>query len=184
VKFVCARRKVGSRTWPTLEYRSFASYLLNSTDDSDLARNSCPNFYLPLPDTSWLSFHLQSIRLAIAARSVHDNFFSKSMKILASSISKDVYRDTKALESWAGLMRRSMEPLQVWAKDIPKGLKIKRKESGLPLSTDRTPLDIDDTDPYWIQLQRASLELSYHNTSVAFYRLFICFRPHHSSTTP
>lgn len=153
-------------------------------DDFDLAQASGLNLSLLHADTNWLCFYAQSVKLAIAARSVHEKFYSESLEILASSQADEVYKDPHALEACADLMRRSLEPLLVWVKDLPEGLKNKRKDSGSPLSTDRTSLDVEVGAPCWVQLQRVSLELSYHSFAAAFYRPFIYFTPHSLSTTP
>jgi hypothetical protein len=71
--------------------------------------------------------------------------------------------------------------LVVWSRELPEGLKSKRKS---PLSTDRTLLDVELAAPLWVQLQRVSPELSYHHFAAAFYQPFIYFAPHSLSTTP
>jgi hypothetical protein len=125
-------------------------------DDSDLAQLSGPNFSFPLIYTNWLSFHLQNIKLAIAARAVHEKFTSDSSRILRSRQADEVYRDLESLEGCALLLGHCMESLETWAVELPEGLKTKRKGSGPPLSTDWTSLDIETGAPLWVQLQRVA----------------------------
>jgi hypothetical protein len=70
---------------------------------------------LHLVQTNWLSFHLQSIKLAIAARNVHEKFYSGSIDIISSSMKDEIYKDPEALERCAELLGRSIEPLRIWS---------------------------------------------------------------------
>jgi hypothetical protein len=135
-------------------------------------------------DITWLSFSVQSIKLVETIRRIYISFYSQSEEILSSSKGHNIYEHAQSLERCAELLSRCMEPLSCWTNSLPDGLKIRRKNSGIPLSADRTSIDIDANAPLWLQLQRLSLELLYHNLVSTLYRQFIYFTPHSTTTTP
>jgi len=152
--------------------------------DIDLARHAGPNLSTHPEDVTWLSFTVEKIKLMRAMRTVHEAFYSQSNQIMLDSPSDDVYADPHALEASATLLKKCIKPLHVWLHDLPAGLKTLRRDSGIPLSTDRTLIDIDGSAPSWLQLQRISLELLYHSIQNILCRPFIYFTPNSGSTAP
>jgi len=151
--------------------------------DVDLARHSGPNLSTNLDDVTWLTFTLEKIRLMRAMRTVYEAFYSQSNQVMLDSPSGDVYADPHALDASAALLKQCMNPLHVWLSELPAGLKSLRRDSGVPLSTDKTTIDIDASAPSWLQLQRIIIELLYHSIQVILCRPFIYFTPHSKSTT-
>jgi hypothetical protein len=153
-------------------------------EDEEFAQLIGCEFTLKSVGITWLSFNVQSIKLAKTIRRVYTMFYSQYEEILSSSKGHNIYEDAHSLERCAELLSQCMEPLRRWTNSVPDGLKTRRKNSGIPLSADRTSIDNDANAPLWLQLQRLSLELLYHNLLSTLYRQFIYFTPHPTTTTP
>jgi hypothetical protein len=152
-------------------------------EDEEFAQLIGCEFTLKSVGITWLSFNVQSIKLAKTIRRVYTMFYSQYEEILSSSKGHNIYEDAHSLERCAELLSQCMEPLRRWTNSVPDGLKTRRKNSGIPLSADRTSIDNDANAPLWLQLQRLSLELLYHNLLSTLYRQFIYFTPHPTTTT-
>lgn len=139
-------------------------------EDMEIVKRMGP--HLVAENVCWLSFHVQNIKLAMAARSIHEAFFNVSLQ----------YEQPVRLEESAEHLNHCMKRLSIWIDQVPDGLKVKRKD-GTSFSNDRTTVDVGGA-PIWLQLQRISLELSYHTYVSNFQRRFIYFIPHSMSTTP
>jgi hypothetical protein len=139
-------------------------------EDIEIVKRLGP--HLVAENVCWLSFHVQNIKLAMAARSIHEGFSNVSLQ----------YEQSARLEEAAEQLNHCMERLLTWMDQVPDGLKLKRKD-GNSFSNDRTTVDVGGA-PIWLQLQRISLELSYHTYISNFQRRFIYFIPHSMSTTP
>lgn len=135
-------------------------------------------------DITWLSFHVQSVRLVSLARSVQSGFHAKCAELLERKTLKVIYEDPFSLEELAASLARNARTVYEWACNVPASLKIPRKGSGEPLSTERTPLNLDQFSPLWLQRQRILLELLYHHLQMSNFRSFLRFPPGSSSITP
>lgn len=138
----------------------------------------------PNKDITWLSFHIQSARLVSLARGVQTGFQAKCAQTLQRKAVKTMYEDPFSLEELAGFLAQNARIMYEWACNVPESLKIPRKGSGEPLSTERTPLNIDQFSPIWLQRQRILLEILYHHLQLSNFRTFLRFTPGSSSITP
>jgi len=153
-------------------------------DDHELALLSGSNFTTSGENVTWLTYHVQCVKLILAARAVHVAFYDKCADTLGANDGKSLYNDPQSLETCADFLLSSMKCIQIWLRNVPNALKIRRKGAGEPFSTDRSALDVELFAPLWLQRQRLLLELLYHNLVMDLYRPFICFFPASSSCTP
>ncbi|OKO97674.1 hypothetical protein PENSUB_9965 [Penicillium subrubescens] len=135
-------------------------------------------------DITWLSYHAQSVRLVSLARCVQSGFHAKCAELLERKALKTLYDDPFSLEELAGVLARNARVVYEWACNVPKSLKIPRKGSGEPFSTERTPLNLDQFSPLWLQRQRILLEILYHHLQMSNFRSFLRLPPGSSSITP
>ena len=156
-------------------YRSSAEPSLPE-DGCHAVMESGSHFASPSGDTSWLSFHIQQIKLFITAREVHTAFYSKRLDIRDD---QTIWDDPNVLEAHAQFMQPYLNTMEEWKNRIPSALKTRRQGNGEPLSTDGTAIDMEQFSPVWLQRQRVLLELMYHNLCVYQLRPFITF-----SSTP
>ena len=154
------------------------------SDDREIAQLSSPSFASSIEDVTWLSYHVHSIRLVLAARAVQAAFESKCAQVLSASNEKSFYGNPKNLETLAGFLSQSLQCVRNWVEKVPERLKTKRRAGGEPFSTDRSALELDLVAPLWLQRQRLLLELLYHNLIMNLYRPFICFSNSPGSSTP
>jgi hypothetical protein len=143
-------------------------------DDRQLALISGSNFASYGENLTWLTYTLQMTKMTLAVRTVFIAFADKCGDIVASN-SGGIYKDPLTLEDCAIFLESQMGVLRSWESQVPDGLKTKRKNGGVALSTDRTKLDIELYAPLWLQRQRLMFELLYHNLALNLYRPFICF---------
>lgn len=135
-------------------------------------------------DITWLSFHAQSAHLVSLAIGIQSGFHAKCAELLERKALKTIYEDPFSLEELAGFLARNARVVYEWACNVPESLKIPRKGSGEPFSTERTPLNLDQFSPLWLQRQRILLELLYHHLQMSNFRSFLRFPPGSSSITP
>lgn len=154
------------------------------TDDREIAQLTGPSFASPTEDVTWLSYHVNCIKLVLAARTVQTAFGSKCAQVLSAGNEKCFYSNPKNLEILAGFLSQSLQCMRTWVQNVPEALKTKRRAGGEPFSTDRSPLELDLVAPIWLQRQRLLLELLYHNLIMNLYRPFICFTKSRGSSTP
>ncbi|KAK3314410.1 fungal-specific transcription factor domain-containing protein [Apodospora peruviana] len=128
-------------------------------------------------NVTWLTYTVQNTKLVLAARAVYTAFYQKIGLVLAESAGASVSlsENPAGLETCAAFLRESMQCLDVWQRGVPEVLKNRRKDSGVPFSTDCTPLTIEIFAPAWMQRHRLWLELLYHNYCINLFRTFICF---------
>jgi hypothetical protein len=138
----------------------------------------------PEEEVTWLSFHLQYIRLTATARRVQEVFGLKCVEVLQRKAIQEIHEDPPTLELLSRFMSSEVRPMYDWAQSVPQSLKNQRKGSGEALSTDRTPLNLNPASPLWLQRQRLLLEITYHHLQIATLRLFIRFPPRGPSLTP
>ncbi|OKL58087.1 hypothetical protein UA08_06825 [Talaromyces atroroseus] len=155
------------------------------SDSSDVVQLSTTGLVSPPneEDISWLSFHVQYIRLTAAARRVHAAFGARCAELLQTKDIQDVHEDPVALETLAGFLSNEVRAMYDWVQTVPRSLKNQRKGSGEAFSTDRTPLNLNSASPLWLQRQRLLLEIIYHHLQIANFRPFIRFPPRGASLT-
>lgn len=152
-------------------------------DDQELALLSDSNC-ASAQDVTWHTYSLQNTKLVLAARAIYIAFLDKCADILGAKDGTTLYSDPQTLEDCAEFLLSSVKCLQIWLQNLPKALKTKRKGTGEPFSTDRSPLEMELFAPLWLQRQRLLLELLYHNLTMNLYRPFICFSTESSSCLP
>ena len=133
---------------------------------------------------SWLSFHVQSIKLTLAVRAVHSAFQEKCLELVDFNNGDDIYDDRRTLDILASFLGEKMSMVHNWVHSVPAALKNLRKGTGDPFSTQRPVLDIDLYIPLWLQRQRIILELLYHDFAMRLLRPFIRFPPIATSPNP
>ncbi|KAJ5661164.1 uncharacterized protein N7484_000536 [Penicillium longicatenatum] len=138
----------------------------------------------PEEDVSWLTFHVEYIRLTAAARAAHAAFGAHCAEVLQTKDIQDIHEDPLTLELIARSMNSMARPMYDWVQTVPRSLKIERKGSGESFSTDRTPLNLNAPSPLWLQRQRLLLELIYHHMQITNFRPFLRFPPRGASLTP
>ncbi|KAJ5440093.1 uncharacterized protein N7458_011091 [Penicillium daleae] len=155
---------------------------VDSQEDSILSGSKliCPNN----EDITWLSFHTQYFRLVSLVRRVQNEFEARCVQLLERKSTRTIYEDPFSLEELAGFLAQKARIVYEWARNVPESLKIPRKGSGEPLSTERTPLNFDQFSPIWLQRQRLVLEIVYHHLQLSTFRTFLRFPPGSSSITP
>ncbi|KAH8811270.1 fungal-specific transcription factor domain-containing protein [Xylogone sp. PMI_703] len=152
-------------------------------DDRELSLLSGSNFASYGNNVTWLTYNLLNTKLLLAARDVYVAFFDKYADILAVNDGMIPYEDSRPLEDCAQYMISQMDALHLWRREVPHAMKTMRKNSGEPLSVDRSDLDVELFAPLWLQRQRLLLELLYHNLCMNLYRPFICFPPMATTNT-
>lgn len=144
-------------------------------DDHELALLSGSNFASYGENVTWLTYNLQNTKLVLTARAVYVAFYDKCADVLGANNGRTLYADPQAMESCAKVLLSSMQSFQAWLHELPDALQTKRKGTGKPFSTDRSPLEVEPFAPMWLQRQRLLLELLYHNLAMNLYRPFISF---------
>ncbi|KAJ5115267.1 hypothetical protein NUU61_001026 [Penicillium alfredii] len=135
-------------------------------------------------DISWLSFHAQCVRLVSTVRCAQNTFQARCAQLVEAKDSQDIYGDPYMIEELAGFLGREVRAVYDWVRNVPRSLQNTRKGSGEPFSTERTPLNLDNLSPIWLQRQRLLLELLYHHLQLSNFRPFLRFPPGGSSITP
>ncbi|KAI0467537.1 hypothetical protein F4859DRAFT_493660 [Xylaria cf. heliscus] len=143
--------------------------------DHQVASLAGSDFALLDENTTWLTYSLYNSKLLLSAREVHTAFYDKYPEFYSGHTGQVIYDDPVALERYAEFLSVAMKPLHNWAKSVPDALKTKREGDGRPLSTDRSPIVMEQFVPPWLQRQRVLLELLYHTLRLNLYRPFICF---------
>lgn len=133
---------------------------------------------------SWLSFHVQSVRLLMTGRGVQTAFYHHGARLLDKHHTETIYDDPFLLEQLAASLGQEIGVVYGWARNVPQSLKTSRKGSGEPFSTERTPLGFNSLSPLWLQRQQLLLELLYHHVQLSNFRPFIRLRPGCASMTP
>lgn len=153
-------------------------------NDRELALSIGPSFDSSIDDITWLSYHIQSVKLNLAGRAVQVAFDRKCTQVLTTSNEETFHGNPQNLETLASFLLKSLQCLRGWTCDVPLALKNERREGGKPFSTDRSALQVDFEAPQWLQRQRLLLELAYHSLMMNLYRPFINFARPPSSSTP
>ncbi|KAJ5108439.1 hypothetical protein N7456_005114 [Penicillium angulare] len=154
-------------------------------DSQEHALLSGSMLVIPVNDEiSWLSFHVQSLRLSLTIRGVQSAFYQHGARLMEQKNAQNMYDDATLTEELAACLGRELSVVYDWARKVPESLKIPRRGSGEPLSTERCPVKLDALTPIWLQRQQVLLEISYHHFQMANFRPFIRLRPGCPSITP
>jgi hypothetical protein len=154
------------------------------TEEPESGTVSIPGRTVPSGIRSSFAANLQWSRLILAWRSVYVTFYHKCADLLGPNHHKSLYENILALESCAEFLSMKMNYLETWLRELPESLKVKRRGSGKPFSTDGTSLDFGPTLPFVQQRQQVFLELHYHTIAVNLFRPFICFSPSSKLNAP
>ncbi|KAF4450473.1 hypothetical protein F53441_6472 [Fusarium austroafricanum] len=128
--------------------------------------------YAPIGDnTTWLSFNLQRVKLYQAARALNLDFYSHELKVAEGD---SVYDDPITMEDLANVWGPQTTALGEWVNQVPRSLMTSRKD-GRAFSVYRSPLEIEQFAPVWLQRQRLHLELEYHHLCIGLHRPFLSF---------
>ncbi|KAI1868944.1 hypothetical protein JX265_006923 [Neoarthrinium moseri] len=150
----------------------------NLPDDHHKTAMLSGSSFAPLgEDVTWLTWNIHNTKLMLVARAAHTALYDKDPKTLnVPCTAPNIWEDSRLLEAYAEFMAPHMKQLADWASDVPDVLRTGR-QGGIPLSTDRSILDIEQFAPLWLQRQRLLLELLFHNLSLGLYRPFVSFIP-------
>lgn len=170
------------RPWQTAQTSQMTCSL--PADNPSAAQMSGSNFVSPGDNITWLSFHVQCVKLHIAIRAVYVAFDEKIAEVSHGKSEKYIFEDAEAQEELAEFLMHEMQDVRAWVQNVPKALMTARRSNGEPFSTDRSPLEIIPSVPVWLQRQRLLLELLYHNLVMTLYRPFIRFRASPRTSTP
>ena len=115
--------------------------------------------FAPLGENvTWLTWNLHNTKLLLAARTAYTIIYDSAPNTFNE-----------------GNCQPITQPLEDWLKDVPGVIKTQRQNNGVPFSTDRSSLQIEQFAPLWLQRQRLLLELMYHNLCINLYRPSISF---------
>ena len=127
-------------------------------DDPEIAMLVGSSFAPLGENVTWLTWNLHYTKLLLAARTAYTIFYDGAPETLN-----------------VGNCQPFTEPLEDWLKDVPGLIKTQRQDNGVPFSTDRSTLQIEQFAPLWLQRQRLLLELMYHHLCINLYRPSISF---------
>ena len=154
------------------------------TDDTEQDLISTVQLPFSEDEISWLSFHVQSVKLTCAARSVYTVLQVKCNEATNTSNVKDIFADHSITESLATFFRSKMKEVHEWAQNVPAPFKNLCKGAATPFSAGQATLEVDPYSPLWLQRQQILLELLYRYFCMCLYRPFVRFPPLMSSMTP
>ena len=138
---------------------------------------------LSTEDGSWLSFHVQSMRLSSIVTEVHDAFHARCAQVLQRTSSSNIFETPEITEELAVFLSSQVRRVYEWVHDVPQHLR-NRKGDREAFSVQRTALGLDAGVPLWLQRQQILLELAYHHFQMSLARPFIRFPSYAPSVTP
>ncbi|KAG9664130.1 MFS general substrate transporter, partial [Aureobasidium melanogenum] len=124
---------------------------------------------------SSIAFFRKHLELTIAVRKAHEAFVTHCAAALEAANTSSFYETADVIKSSAEFLLGCLKPVHDWTKQVSNLLRTPRRGAGRPFSTVRTPLDLEEPIPSWLQRQRVMLELSYHNFLMILHRSFIRF---------
>ena len=127
-------------------------------DDREMAMLIGSSFAPLGENVTWLTWNLHNIKLLMAVRTAY------TISNHGASHTFDTCNDPPITER-----------LERWLKDVPGAITMQRQKNGVPYSTDRSALHIEQFAPLWLQRQRLILELMYHDLCIDLYRPSISF---------
>ena len=151
------------------------------SDDHEAAAFFSSSLGIYDSEVTWLTYSCQMTKMVNISVNIYHSLHAKFADVLGRGGHHNPYKDPQGLESCAEALTSLIAPLRIWAVEVPRGIKLKRRNGGDAMSLDRSSIITDTTAPTWLQRQRVCLELLYHNISCSFYRPFINFCP---SSTP
>ncbi|KAI3332376.1 fungal-specific transcription factor domain-containing protein [Xylariaceae sp. AK1471] len=153
------------------------------SDSNDVARWLGPHYSFDDSCPTWLGFQTQTLRLLDAVRSVRSVLYTRYDAVVGANGYKDFVSNATAREECACLLTEQMKELNAWARQVPGGYLVSRRD-GQSFSTDRTPLEFEVDMIIHCQRQRLLLELQYHQYCMSLYQPFICFESVVDELTP
>ncbi|KAI3327490.1 fungal-specific transcription factor domain-containing protein [Ustulina deusta] len=153
------------------------------SDSADVARWLGPHYSFDDSCPTWLGFQTQTLRLLEAVLAVRSVLFAKYDNIVGANGYKAFVSNAVAREECACLLTERMKELGAWAKQVPGGYLVARRQ-GESFSTDRAPLVFEADMIIHCQRQRVLLELQYHAYCMSLYQPFICFASPADELTP
>jgi hypothetical protein len=154
-----------------------------SIPEDKFVRSDSPNEHEIVPKTI---FNTQGIKLILATRAIYITFYHACADVLGTSGHKSLYSDPEGLEACAKSLFARIGYLHTWLQQVPEVLRIERRNSGEPYSTDRSALELPSHPGSSFELtqQAVVLEIMYHDFSMSLYRPFISFSRVSSASTP
>ncbi|KAH0383177.1 MFS general substrate transporter, partial [Aureobasidium melanogenum] len=140
--------------------------------ETSLPADNLSTTFRGLPSIAYFNKHLS---LTIAVRKTHEAFVTHCAAALEAANTSDFYESAHVIKDSAEYLLECLKPVHDWTKQVPDLLKTPRRGAGRPFSTVRSPLDIEEPIPSWLQRQRILLELSNHNFLMILHRPFIRF---------
>ncbi|KAM5347875.1 hypothetical protein ACJ41O_007699 [Fusarium nematophilum] len=119
---------------------------------------------------TWLTYAAQNQKLITAAMDIYDSLCGKCSEVLRQNNHPTLYKDPQGFEDCAKFLALRSPALQTWADQVPPWMKLQRRDSGIPFSTDRAAVLIDSPAPLWLQRHRICLELIYHTLQSNLHR--------------
>ncbi|KAM5350755.1 hypothetical protein ACJ41O_007260 [Fusarium nematophilum] len=169
---------------PLMIDRATTSTTLPS-DDQEVASFNNSSLAAGIPrSVTWLTFNVQAQRLYLAVVDIHDALFTQARESISQKTPTNIYKDPSALESCAASLAKDLHAMTDWVDQLPAELKMQRRGSGEPYSTDRSLFKPEPFEPNWLQNQRICLELTYHTLMLNLTRPFITFYSNPASYTP
>ncbi|KAH0344175.1 hypothetical protein KCU83_g8450, partial [Aureobasidium melanogenum] len=160
---------------PFLVNHSGATCPLSHTVEESGTSLSADNLSTTFRGISSDAFFREYLDLMIAVRKAHEAFVTHCAAALEASKTFDLYETADFIKNCAEFLLECLEPVHDWTKQIPDLLKAPRRGAGRSFSRVRSPLDLEDSIPSWLQRQRVMLELSYHDFLMILHRPFIRF---------
>ncbi|EWG44838.1 hypothetical protein FVEG_05816 [Fusarium verticillioides 7600] len=146
-------------------------------ESDSIAELAGPNFTLSQSSgINWLRFQHERQGLFQAVREIHTEFARVMEDVLSEIGQPDFYQHPSSREKCAKYLYGQLKRLKTWVEELPSSLKTPRVQ-GVPFSVDRSPLDLSQGDPLWLQRQRLVLEFDYHSLVIMLTRTFNSFLP-------
>ncbi|KAF5611372.1 transcription factor [Fusarium subglutinans] len=146
-------------------------------ESDTIAELAGPNFTLSQSlDINWLRFQHERQALFQIVREIHTEFARVMEDVLSEIDQPDFYQHPSSREKCAKYLYEQLKRLKTWVEKLPSSLKTPRVQ-GVPFSVDRSPLDLSQGDPLWLQRQRLVLEFDYHSLVIMLTRTFNSFLP-------
>ncbi|KAF3018077.1 hypothetical protein E8E14_003165 [Neopestalotiopsis sp. 37M] len=155
------------------------------TDSDEVGEWLAPHYRHDDACPSWLGFQTYTLRLLQITRSIRSSFYEIYDRVVGEDGYDIFVNKGEAREKCAKSMTEPMKELDAWARAVPRGYYVPRKE-GEQFSTRPFVLDLDPDPNILIhcQRQRLLLELQYHLQCMTLYQPFICFVSPMDTSTP
>lgn len=152
-------------------------YTTTTPPSEDVELGLLSSAHVHAPDITWITYAVRLQQLMDATANIHDSLQETLNAILdEKNLSGSLYEDPVAIELYAKAIAEQVPLMQAWVRQLPTGLQLQRRESGVPYSVDRSAISLPLEAPLWLQRQQISLELIYHSQMITLYRPCILFR--------